>query len=104
LLLPEPQVESGKVHSAAQLRRGESNHGGPNDTTKRNKRYGNDAPWKAWKTQKAEFPTLSTALGNPAKDAGFPHFHSARGEDFILRNDEEKDKTAQITGYKERIF
>ena len=28
---------------------------------------------------KGEFPTLSTALGNPAKSAGFPHFHSAYG-------------------------
>jgi hypothetical protein len=25
---------------------------------------------------KTEFPTLPTALGNPAQDAGFPHFHS----------------------------
>jgi hypothetical protein len=28
---------------------------------------------------KSEFPTLSTALGNPAKGAGFPHFHSDGG-------------------------
>ena len=44
-------------------------------------RCGNDAPWKAWKSQKADFPTLSTALGNPAKSngAGFPHSHSAGG-------------------------
>jgi hypothetical protein len=27
-----------------------------------------------------EFPTLSTALGNPAQDAGFPPFHRAGGE------------------------
>jgi hypothetical protein len=26
---------------------------------------------------KSEFPTLSTGLGNPAKTAGFPHFHRA---------------------------
>jgi len=28
---------------------------------------------------KSEFPTLSTGLGNPAKNknAGFPHFHRA---------------------------
>jgi hypothetical protein len=26
-----------------------------------------------------EFPTLSTGLGNPAQNAGFPHFHSAGG-------------------------
>jgi len=35
---------------------------------------GNDAPWKAWKSQKADFPTLSTALGNPAKPKA-PDFH-----------------------------
>jgi hypothetical protein len=30
---------------------------------------------------KNEFPTLSTRLGNPAKNknAGFPHFHRAGG-------------------------
>jgi len=44
-------------------------------------RCGNDAPWKAWKSQKADFPTLSNALGNPAKtqSAGFPHSHSVDG-------------------------
>ena len=44
-------------------------------------RCGNDAPWKAWKSQKADFPTLSTALGNPAKtkSAGFTHSHSVDG-------------------------
>ncbi|HWU39007.1 MAG TPA: hypothetical protein VN203_15255 [Candidatus Acidoferrum sp.] len=44
-------------------------------------RGGNDAPWKAWKSQKADFPTLATALGNPAQtqSAGFPHSHSADG-------------------------
>jgi transposase len=44
-------------------------------------RCGNDAPWKEWKSQKADFPTLSPALGNPApsKDAGFPHSHSVDG-------------------------
>ena len=44
-------------------------------------RCGNDAPWKAWKSQKADFPTLATALGNPAQtqSAGFPHSHSADG-------------------------
>ena len=30
--------------------------------------YGNDGPWKAWKA-KSRLPTLSTALGNPAKPA-----------------------------------
>jgi hypothetical protein len=34
---------------------------------------------KRWKTQTASFPTLSSALGNPAKGAGFPHFHSDDG-------------------------
>src|SRR5208282_261455 len=38
---------------------------------------GNDGPWKAWKTQE-RFPTLPTALGNPAT-AGFPHSHSYGG-------------------------
>jgi transposase len=44
-------------------------------------RCGNDAPWKAWKSQKADFPTLSPALGNPANtpSAGFPHSHSVDG-------------------------
>jgi hypothetical protein len=28
---------------------------------------------------KNEFPTLPTGLGNPANDAGFPHFHRAGG-------------------------
>jgi hypothetical protein len=27
----------------------------------------------------SEFPTLPSALGNPAKNAGFPHFHSHDG-------------------------
>jgi hypothetical protein len=27
-----------------------------------------------------EFSTLSTGLGNPAQNAGFPHFHSADDE------------------------
>jgi hypothetical protein len=31
-------------------------------------------------SSKAEFPLLSTALGNPAQDPGFPYFHSAGGE------------------------
>src|ERR1035441_6205127 len=39
---------------------------------------GNDGPWKAWKTQE-RFPTLPTALGNPAQAAGFPHSHSYGG-------------------------
>ena len=47
--------------------------------TQNKKRGGNAAPWKAWKTQKAEFSTLSTALGNPAQNAGFPHSHRADG-------------------------
>ena len=44
-------------------------------------RCGNDAPWKEWKSQKADFSTLSTALGNPAENqsAGFPHSHSVDG-------------------------
>jgi transposase len=44
-------------------------------------RCGNDAPWQAWKSQKADFPTLAPALGNPAQtqSAGFPHSHSVDG-------------------------
>jgi hypothetical protein len=44
------------------------------------------APWKcrpveSVENSKNEFPTLSTGLGNPAKNknAGFPHFHRAGG-------------------------
>jgi hypothetical protein len=46
------------------------------------------APWKCRSVEslensknQSEFPTLSTGLGNPAKnqDAGFPHFHRAGG-------------------------
>jgi hypothetical protein len=40
---------------------------------------------------KSEFPTLSTGLGNPAKNqnAGFPHFHRA-GDGFYPQG---KEKT-----------
>jgi hypothetical protein len=42
------------------------------------------APWKcrpleSAENSKDEFPTLSTGLGNPAPNAGFPHFHRAGG-------------------------
>jgi len=37
---------------------------------------GKDAPWKPWKTPKAEFSPVPTALGNPAQSAGFPLSHS----------------------------
>jgi hypothetical protein len=57
------------------------------DTTTRDKRCGNDAPWKVWNPATRD-PTLSTALGNPAQDAGFPHSHSVGGEDFILKTEE----------------
>jgi hypothetical protein len=39
---------------------------------------------------KDEFPTLSTALGNPAKGAGFPHFHSDGGG--CLTHEKTKEK------------
>jgi hypothetical protein len=49
---------------------------------------------------KNEFPTLSSALGNPAKNksAGFPHSHSddGGGQGLNLRG-EKKHKTGQIT-------
>jgi hypothetical protein len=41
------------------------------------KRGGNDAPWKAWKTQKASFPLFPPGLEIRQKAAGFPHFHRA---------------------------
>jgi len=55
-------------------------------------RRGNDAPWKAWKNSKSEFPTLSTGLGNPAKNknAGFPHFHRADGVVHIQKKGEKR--------------
>jgi hypothetical protein len=42
------------------------------------------APWKCRPVESVEnspneFPTLSTGLGNPAQNAGFPHFHRAGG-------------------------
>src|SRR5579875_898933 len=40
---------------------------------------GNEARWKAGKTQTASFPLFPTALGNPADRAGFPHSHRADG-------------------------
>ncbi|MGO9271974.1 MAG: hypothetical protein ACLQOO_17200 [Terriglobia bacterium] len=42
---------------------------------------------------KSEFPTLSTGLGNPAKRAGFPHFHRAGGEAHIQKKGQKKMKT-----------
>jgi hypothetical protein len=55
---------------------------------RKEKRGGNDAPWKDVENSKnkSEFPTLSTGLGNPAKNknAGFPHFHHA-GDGSISR-------------------
>jgi hypothetical protein len=36
-----------------------------------------------------KFPTLSTGLGNPPQNVGFPHFHSAGGG-FINQEGEEK--------------
>ena len=42
-----------------------------------------------------EFPTLSTALGNPAQDAGFSPFHSAAGEVSLKETEEENMKPKQ---------
>jgi len=39
---------------------------------------------------KNDFSTVPTALGNPAKDAGFPHFHRAGGEFYSHGRREEK--------------
>jgi hypothetical protein len=41
---------------------------------------------------KSEFPTLSTGLGNPAKAAGFPHFHRAGGGPINKKGDQGKMK------------
>src|SRR5215472_19221837 len=54
------------------------------------RRCGNDAPWKPWKSlagasqgaaEFSDFSTVSTALGNRAKNQGarFPHSHSDGG-------------------------
>src|SRR6516165_7885067 len=54
------------------------------------RRCGNDAPWKPWKSlpsasivasEFSDFSTVSTALGNRAKNKGarFPHSHSDGG-------------------------
>jgi hypothetical protein len=36
---------------------------------------------------KSKFSPLSTALGNPAKGAGFPHFHSDDGGSLITKKE-----------------
>jgi hypothetical protein len=40
---------------------------------------------------KSKFSTLSTALGNPAKSAGFPHFHSDDGWFSHNKNEQQKE-------------
>ncbi len=49
-----------------------------------------------------EFSTLSTGLGNPAKnqDAGFPHFHRAGGGIYISLSGKEKRKTQAGTEFQ----
>jgi hypothetical protein len=44
---------------------------------------------KSVENSKTEFPPLSTGLGNPAHDAGFPHSHRA-GDGLNLPGREEK--------------
>src|ERR1035437_9923555 len=51
-------------------------------TARRKISCGNGGPWKASKN-KPRFSTLSTALGNPATPAGFPHSHSFDDCSFI---------------------
>jgi hypothetical protein len=46
---------------------------------------------------KTEFPPLSTALGNPAKGAGFPHSH--RAGDGLLSSTEGKTKDEAKTAF-----
>jgi hypothetical protein len=52
-------------------------------------RGGNDAPWKAWKTQKASFPLFPPGLEIRQKAAGFPHFHRAGDGFYPQRRREE---------------
>ena len=59
------------------------------------KRCGKDAPWKSPKTD------FSTALGNPAKSAGFPLSHSDDGCGYMNNL---KTKTGHFTCYKKRTF
>src|ERR1039458_6685045 len=58
-------------------------------------RCGKDAPWKS---PKADF---STALGNPAQNAGFPLSHSC--DDYGFMN-KPKTKTGHFTCYEKRTF
>lgn len=54
----------------------------------------NDAPETVEKSN-PDFSTVSTALGNPATDAGFPHFHSHHGDGYGLPL---KTKPSKIKG------
>jgi hypothetical protein len=59
------------------------------------KRGGNAAPWKAWKTEKPSFPRFPPGLEIRPKNkgAGFPHFHRADGGIYIcLGRSKEKPK------------
>jgi hypothetical protein len=47
-------------------------------------------------TSTTEFPTLSSALGNPADNAGFPHFHSHDGGWFATQS-ERKRQPGRVT-------
>src|SRR5579862_7190986 len=49
---------------------------------------GNDGPWKAWKAE-SRLSTLSTALGNHATAARFPHSHSY-GDYLLYKSSEPK--------------
>ena len=66
------------------------------DTSTQNRRGGNDAPGKAWNPATRD-PPLSTALGNPAHDAGFPHSH--RAGDGLLSSTEGKTKPEAKTAF-----
>ncbi|HVB28753.1 MAG TPA: hypothetical protein VNG91_02970 [Terriglobia bacterium] len=65
------------------------------------KRGGNAAPWEAWKTEKTEFPTLSTGLGNPAQKQRrrIPTFPPRRRRDIYLSG-KEKRKTKAGTEFQ----
>ena len=81
-----------------------SSSGEPLETLKKTRapRCGNDAPRKAWENSKSqnEFPTLSSALGNPAKNksAGFPHSHSddGGGQGLNLREKKTQNRTDHL--------
>jgi hypothetical protein len=60
------------------------------------KRRGNDAPWKAWKTQTLSFPLFPPGL-DPDKLRRDPHFHRADDGSYPQRRRQEKMKPKPIS-------